>query len=171
VDLSAGKNEAQRPTKCIGQHVDLLVNPPLDRPRAWFWSPLFPVAACWWARTNVVSSMRYSFLRSLVRTLNTRSQTPFLAHRAKRVDAFPFAISPRQVMPVRARAQHPQDTVDEETIVRGGAAGIAGLPGSRPSIRRHRASDSSYRLTMSHAPNHLIRNTRNHRDVLNVDWT
>jgi hypothetical protein len=77
----------------------------------------FPVAACWWARTNVLSSMRYSFLRSLVRTLNTRSQTP----------AFPFAISLRQLMPVRARAQHPQDTVDEETIVLGGAAGIAKL--------------------------------------------
>ena len=43
------------------------------------------------------------------------------------VDAFPFAISLRQVMPVRARAQHPQDTVDEETIVLGGAAGIARL--------------------------------------------
>ena len=59
-------------------------------------------------------------------------------------------------MPVRARAQHPQDTVDEEAIVLGGAA------------------DSSYRLTMSHAPNHLIRNTRNHRPnamgILNVDW-
>src|SRR5262245_38509513 len=41
VDLSAGENEAQRPTKRIGEHVDLLVNPPLDRPRAWFWSPLF----------------------------------------------------------------------------------------------------------------------------------
>src|SRR6187399_2518472 len=32
------------------------------------------------------------------------------------VDAFPFAISLRQVMPVRARAQHPQNTVDEEAI-------------------------------------------------------
>src|SRR6476620_4936850 len=41
--------------------------------------------------------------------------------------------------------------------------GSPGLPGSRPSIRRHCASDNSYRLTMSHAPNHLIRNTRNHR--------
>src|SRR6478672_3922636 len=90
--------------------------------------PPFPVAACWWARTNVVSSMRYSFLRSLVRTLNTRSQTPLLAHRAKRVwTLFHLPYRSGKVMPVRARAQHPQNTVDEETIVLGGAAGIAKL--------------------------------------------
>src|SRR5262245_38509515 len=43
------------------------------------------------------------------------------------VDALPFSVSLQQIMPVRARAQHPQDTVDEQTIVLGSAARIAGL--------------------------------------------
>jgi hypothetical protein len=85
VDLSAGENEAQRPTKCIGKHMDFAGQSSSGSPQSLVLVPPFPVAACWWARTNVVSSMRYSFLRSLVRTLNTRSQTPLLAHRAKRV--------------------------------------------------------------------------------------
>lgn len=47
-----------------------------------FWAP----AACEWARTAVLSSITSSRSCSLLRARNTRSHTPFLAHRAKRVN-------------------------------------------------------------------------------------
>src|ERR1700752_679911 len=83
--LSGCDDEAQRSSERIGEHVDFGGQSSSGAPQSLVLVPPFPVAACWWARTSVVSSMRYSFLRSLVRTSNTRSHTPVLAQRAKRV--------------------------------------------------------------------------------------
>src|SRR3954463_14236710 len=52
VDLSAGENEAQRPTKCIGKHMDFAGQSSSGSPQSLVLVPPFPVAACWWARTN-----------------------------------------------------------------------------------------------------------------------
>ena len=46
-----------------------------ERPSRDSATPL-PVAACWWALTRVASSITDSFLRSLVSSAKTRSQTP-----------------------------------------------------------------------------------------------
>src|SRR5690606_4783415 len=43
------------------------------------------------------------------------------------VDGLPSAIALRQVVPVRARPQHPQHAIDESEIVSSRAARIAGL--------------------------------------------
>jgi hypothetical protein len=105
----------------------LLVNPPLDRPRAWFWSPFSGRGLL--VGTNQRSIEHEVFVLAVFGK-NVEYAFPDAAlgpSGEAGVDAFPFAISLRQVMPVRARAQHPQDTVDEETIVLGGAAGIARL--------------------------------------------
>src|SRR5262245_31607518 len=143
VDLSAGENEAQRPTKRIGEHVDFAGQSSSGSPQSLVLVPPFPVAACWWARTNVVSSMRYSFLRSLVRTSKTRSQTPLLAQRAKRVWTlfhFPYRSGRScQCAPERSTHRTPLTNRRLSSAVRPGSPG---LPGSRLSIRRHCASDS-----------------------------
>jgi hypothetical protein len=50
--------------------------------------------------------------------------------------------------------------------------GSPALPGSRSFTRSHCRSESSHRLTIPRAPNHLIRSTRNHHEppvrILNV---
>src|SRR5687768_13187722 len=78
MDLAAGEDEAQRATERIGEHVDFAGQSSSEAPQSLVLVLPFPVAACWCARTRVVSSMRYSFLRSSVRTSKTRSHVPFL---------------------------------------------------------------------------------------------
>src|SRR5690606_28759361 len=80
VHLAAGQEEAQRSSERVREQMDLgrqsTSGAPQSLVRAPFLAPPLPVAACWWALTRVASSIRYSFLGSLVSSANTRSQTP-----------------------------------------------------------------------------------------------
>lgn len=75
VGLTWREDEAQRSAKRIGQQMDFGCQSSSGTPQSLIFGPPFPVAACWWARTRLVSSIRYSLRRSLVSTANTRSQT------------------------------------------------------------------------------------------------
>src|SRR5262245_36043928 len=174
--LAAGENEAQRPALGIGKDMDLGRQSSSRTPQSLVLAPPFPVAACWWARTRVVSSIRYWLSGSPVRLANTRSHTPAFAQRVKRlctVFHFPYR-SGRSLQRAPERSTHKTPFTNSRLSppVRPGSVG---LPGNRSSMRRHCTSDSSYRLTICSAPNHLIRSTVNQRTaalgILNVDWT
>src|SRR5215210_4645200 len=144
VDLAAGENEAQRAAERIGEHVDFAGQSSSGAPQSLILVPPFPVAACWCARTRVVSSMRYSFLRSLVRTSKTRSHAPFLAQRTKRVCTL-FHLPYRagrscQRAPERRTHKTPLTNRRLSPAVRPGSPA---LPGSKASMRCHCASASS----------------------------
>nr|WP_245454324.1 hypothetical protein [Aquabacter cavernae] len=62
--------------KRIGEHVNLGGQPTSGTPQRLIRGPPFPVAACWWARTMVLSSIRYLLSRSAPSEANTRSHTP-----------------------------------------------------------------------------------------------
>ena len=59
VGLAAGEDEAQRPALRVGNRVDLGGQSSSGTPQSLILGPPFPVAACWWALTKVVSSIRY----------------------------------------------------------------------------------------------------------------
>ena len=119
----------------------LVVSPPRERPRAWSAPPFapFPVAACWWARTRVVSSIRYWFLR----IVGEHREHPFpyagLGPACEAlVDGLPLAVSLGQVVPVCAGAQDPENAVDEQAVVLARSGRDRSLlPGSMPAIRPH----------------------------------
>src|SRR6185436_13127623 len=85
VCLTGRENEPERPAERIGQQMDFGCQSSSGAPQSLIFGPPFPVAACWCARTRLVSSIRYSLRRSLVSTENMRSQTPAFAHRVKRL--------------------------------------------------------------------------------------
>ena len=57
--LAGGEDEAQGPAARVGQGVDLGGQSSSGTPQSLIPGPPFPLAACWWARTSVVSSIRY----------------------------------------------------------------------------------------------------------------
>jgi len=83
--LSGCENDPQGPPLRIGCEMDLGGQSPSGTPQSLILVPPFPVAACWWARTRVLSSMRYSLSGSEVRAAKMLSQTPALAQRVKRL--------------------------------------------------------------------------------------
>src|ERR1700761_1697280 len=83
--LSRRQNEADGATLGIGDGVDLRRQSSSGTPHSLILGPPFPVAACWWTRTSVLSSIRYWLSGSPVSDAKTLSQTPFLAHRVKRL--------------------------------------------------------------------------------------
>ena len=107
----------------------LVVSPPRERPRAWsLLAAPFPVAACWWARTRVQSSIRYSLSGSSMSS--GEHPLPHARLRPARealVHALPLAVPLGQVAPVRAGPQHPQNAIHEQAVVAPGPARIAGL--------------------------------------------
>jgi hypothetical protein len=59
VRLTAGQDEAQWPTFSVRDSVDFAGQSSSGTPQSLIFAPPFPFAACWWARTTVLSSMRY----------------------------------------------------------------------------------------------------------------
>ena len=174
--LAAGHNEAQGPTERVGDDMNFGGQSSSGTPQSLIAVPPFPVAACWWARTRVVSSMRYWLSGSPVRLPKTRSQTPAFAHRVKRlwtVFHLPYR-SGRSLQRAPERRTH-RTAFTNSRLSSPVRPGSPFFPGKKPSIRRHCSFDSSYRLTMCPAPNHSIRNAMNQSSVslriLNVDWT
>ena len=74
--LAGGDDEAQGPAERIGEQVDLGRQSASGTPPCLILGPPFPPAACWCARTIVLSSLRYWLSRSAVSAVNTRSHTP-----------------------------------------------------------------------------------------------
>src|SRR5215510_10111840 len=74
--LSGSKDDAYRPPLAIDSEVDLGGQSSSGAPQSLTLVPPFPVAACWWARTRLLSSIRYSLSGAAVRLANTFSQTP-----------------------------------------------------------------------------------------------
>ena len=56
--LSGRENDPQGPPPRIGGEMDLGGQSTSGTPQSLILAPPFPVAACWWARTRVLSSMR-----------------------------------------------------------------------------------------------------------------
>jgi len=84
-DLSTGQNVAQRVTQGVDNGVNFGAQPPARAPQRlfarFFWAP----AACWWARTTVLSMKIASKSLSSCTDSMILVQTPFLLHREKRV--------------------------------------------------------------------------------------
>src|SRR4051794_36617990 len=85
VGLPRREEEPDRAPAAIDREVDLGAQSTSGTPQSRILGPPFPVAACWCARTIVLSIIRYSLSRSRVRTVKRRSQTPFSAHRMNRL--------------------------------------------------------------------------------------
>src|SRR5579875_3771459 len=84
--LSTGQPESDRLAQAVCQQVNLGAQSTSGTPQSLVFAPfLRPVAACWWARTIVESSIRYGFFRSATRSSNSRSHTPASAQRRKRL--------------------------------------------------------------------------------------
>lgn len=77
------QNRKGRPSLSASTWI-LVVSPPSGTPQRLILGPPFPVAACWWARTMVLSSIRYWLSRSAVSAVNTASHTPAWHQRLKR---------------------------------------------------------------------------------------
>lgn len=101
-DLSGRDDEAERTAERIGQHMDFGGQSTSGTPQRLIFGPPFPFAACWWARTIVLSIIKYWLSRSAVSAANTRSQTPAWHQRLALMDALPLAVALRQIAPVRA---------------------------------------------------------------------
>src|SRR5690606_496057 len=181
VHLAAGQQEAQRPAEGVGEQMDLGRQSTSGTPQSLvlgtpLLAPPLPVAACWWALTRVASSIRYSLLGSRVSSANTRSQTPFLAQRVKRLCTLfhlPYRSgSSLHCAPDRRTQRTPLTNRRLSVAVRPGSDF---LPGNMSSIRAHCLSLSSYRFVMRCAPNQLMRSAMNQNGfpmgILNVDWT
>lgn len=65
--LAGCQNDAKRPSQGICGKMDLGGQSTSGAPQSLVLGPPFPVAACWCARTRVVSSIRYSLCRSAAR--------------------------------------------------------------------------------------------------------
>src|SRR5262249_36660767 len=176
VRLAAGQDEAQGTALGVGQGVDLGRQSASGTPHSLIFGPPFPPAACWWTRTSVVSSIRYWLSGSVVSESNTRSHTPALAQRVKRLCMLfhlPYR-SGRSCHQAPDRSTHKTAFTNSRlsTPVRPRSPG---LPGSRCAIRCHCASESSYRPIIIRAParqrwrpmNHTFRRA----GIPNVDWS
>lgn len=86
IGLAAREDEAQGPAKSIDRDMPFAGQSTSGTPQSLVFDPPFwPVAAWAWARTIALSIIRYSFFRSRVSALNTRSHTPARAQRVKRL--------------------------------------------------------------------------------------
>ena len=83
--LTGGDDDTQRSAEAVCEHVDFGRQSASGAPQRLILRPPFPVAACWWARTMVESSIRYWLSRSAASMANTRSHTPAWHQRLKRL--------------------------------------------------------------------------------------
>src|SRR6185312_8478811 len=176
VGLPFGQDEAQRPALGVGEGVDFGGQPSSGTPQSLGFGPPFPPAACWWTRTSVVSSIRYWLSGSAVSESNTRSHTPALAQRVKRLCTVFH-------LPYRSgrSCHHAPDRRTHKTAFTNNRLSAAvrprspALPGKRWAIRCHCASESSYRPTMTTTPDRRIWSPMSHTFRIsgtpNVEWS
>ena len=82
--LPSGQAEPDREALRIDDRVDFGREPASGATETMISIPLFAVAACWWARTEVLSIIWMSPSWAAVMASIIRSQTPALRHRTKR---------------------------------------------------------------------------------------
>src|SRR3954451_22939767 len=146
VCLPRREGEAGRVAERVDQGVDLRAQAAaaapdrLPAPAAFLGAP----ALCWWARTIVLSTIAYSSSASPAKCRKTRSHTPVLAQRQKRVWTFFQAPNrsgrSRQGVPARERCSTASTTSRSPLAV---TPTCPSRPGSRPSIRSHWSSRSA----------------------------
>ena len=164
-DLSPSQNPAQRIAQSIHRCVDLSTQsaaraPERLRPR-FFWAP----AACWCARTAVLSMSNASKSASVLIAAIMRSQTPFLPQREKRVYVacqLPNAGGrSRHGEPVRAI--HNTASINRRLSFPVTPGSLA-LPGSKSLIRSHWSSRNRFLGTAAG----LFEKTKMYQFSLNV---
>ena len=144
--FAARQYPAQRVAPRIDREMDLGTQPAPRAPEClravFFWAP----AACWWARTTVLSMSKASKSASSLIAAMIRCHTPFLPQREKRVYVacqFPHAGSKsRHGLPVRAI--HSTASINRRLSFAVTPQSVA-LPGSKSLIRSHWSSRSSVR--------------------------
>src|ERR1700727_2506801 len=83
--LTCGQREPHRTSQAANGHMDLRAQAAARAAdRLIFRPPFFAPAACWWARTMVESTIRYSKSGSSDIASKIRHQTPLMLHRLKR---------------------------------------------------------------------------------------
>src|SRR3954449_12226900 len=148
VRLPRREGEAGRVAERVDQGVDLRAQAAaaapdrLPAPAAFLGAP----ALCWWARTIVLSTIAYSSSASPAKCRKTRSHTPVLAQRQKRVWTFFQAPNrsgrSRQGMPARYRYSTASTSRRLSFAV---TPTHPSRPGSRSLILSHRSSRSAWR--------------------------
>ncbi|ESZ55905.1 hypothetical protein X729_24980 [Mesorhizobium sp. L103C131B0] len=83
--LSGGQAEPDGKPLRIDNDVDFRREPAARSTETVIWPPFFAVAACWWARTEVLSIIWMSPSCAEVMAPISRSHTPAFRHRTKRV--------------------------------------------------------------------------------------
>ena len=162
VRLAGGETNAQRIAERIDGDVQLGAQAPARAPDGLILSPPFAPAECWWARTMVESSMTYSKSGSSVKALKRLSHTPAFDPRQKRFQTlFQRPTSSgrsRQGAPVRAT--HSTASTNRR-LFRPVTPRSDSLPGTRPLIRSHCASDRTVRIKTASFPKTVL----NHIDA------
>jgi hypothetical protein len=85
VRLPGGQAEPDRETLRIDDNVDLGREPASAATETMICTPFFAVAACWWARTEVLSIIWMSPSWAAVMASISRPHTPAFRHRTKRL--------------------------------------------------------------------------------------
>jgi len=83
--LSSCQAEPDREALRVNDRVDFGCEPASGTTETMISIPLFAVAACWWARTDVLSIIWMSPSWAVVMASIIRSQTPAFRHRTKRL--------------------------------------------------------------------------------------
>ena len=118
VPLPWCERDPHGPPERVGHEVDLGAQAAARACNGLACTPLLAPAACWWARTIVVSTTVHSESGSEASAANARSQTPARAQRRKRSDRS------RQRAPLRAWSVH---RLDKEPMIAPAAARVGGL--------------------------------------------
>src|SRR4051794_14993484 len=145
VRLPRREGEAGRVPERVDQGVNLRAQAAAAAPDRLVATPfLVAPALCWWARTIVLSIMAYSLSASPAECRKTRSHTPVLAQRQKRVWTFFQAPNrsgrSRQGMPARYRYSTASTNSRLSSAV---TPTHPSRPGSRSLIRSHWSSRSA----------------------------
>src|SRR3954462_14037611 len=145
VRLPRREGGAGRVAERVDQGVNLRAQAAAAAPDRLVAAPfLIAPALCWWARTTVLSIIAYSLSASPAKCRKTRSHTPVLAQRQKRVWTFFQAPNrsgrSRQGMPARYRYSTASTNKRSSLAV---TPTCPARPGGRPSIRSHWSSRSA----------------------------
>src|SRR5690606_7434640 len=124
--LARREHEAHRPAAVVDDGVDLGAQPSTGAAEGVILAPLFPPAACGWARTMELSIRCSDPGERSASASNTRSQTPAFAHLLERLDASKNP-GPRRpgVIPLGWLDQGGGDGGSARFLRRGRAAGVA----------------------------------------------
>jgi len=166
VRLAGGETNAQRIAERIDGDVQLGAQPPARAPDGLILSPPFAPAECWWARTMVESSMTYSKSGSSAKALKRLSHTPAFDQRQKRFQTL-FQLptsSGRSRHGAPVRATHSTASTNRR-LSRPVTPRSDSLPGTRPLIRSHCASDRIVRIKTASFPKTVLNHTDAHLGI------